>query len=368
MIDMRHSGQSRAITDAGPITYQVLRTLSDIEAISAQWDSLLDRSICNRAFSCSKWFLASCRLDRSFSPHVIVARRGAAICGILPLAVHNDLQITGFPSEMSDYNDIVAIEDDKAVLAGLLHHAISFGNGTRRLVLSRVRLDSNCLRAAQALLTAREMSRVFSVKGSSRYIRLSLSYEEYLKARSRNFRKSLARARRKVEKCSLAIRELEPQSFPASQLPEAFLSLNFDRWGAESYYELPLPRDFVLNLLPELFTQRRLRAFGLFKGERLLGLDLCMVGVNSLCTWNGGFLSEMERWSPGNLLIEAGIKHAYRMNLQEYDLLRGNEPYKERWTTSLRQIGWFDFNLYGPSSPERAMQVVGSSGQLFSAK
>jgi CelD/BcsL family acetyltransferase involved in cellulose biosynthesis len=255
---------------------------------------------------------------------------------------------------MSDYNDIIATEDDTAVLAGLLNYALSFGNGYQRLVLSRLRLDSNCLRAAQALLPPLEMSRVFSVKGSTRYLRLSSSYEAYLKTKSRNFRKSLTRARREAEKCNLAICELEPQSFPASRLAEAFLLLNFDRWGAESYYELPFPRAFVLSILPELFSERRLRAFAIVKAERLLGLDLCMVGAHSLCTWNGGFLSGIERCSPGNLLIEAGIRHACRLGLEEYDLLRGNEPYKERWATNLRQIGWFDFQVSRQSSTERA--------------
>lgn len=81
------------------------------------------------------------------------------------------------------------------------------------------------------------------------------------------------------------------------------------------------------------------------KDERLLGVDLCMVGRNSLCSWNGGFLAEAEKWSPGNLLMAAGIKQACTMNLEEYDLLRGNESYKTRWANGIRRLGRLDFEV-----------------------
>jgi hypothetical protein len=140
------------------------------------------------------------------------------------------------------------------------------------------------------------------------------------------------------------MRELDPESFPPSRLPDAFLSLNLDRWGAESYYGSPFPQSFVLELLPDLFLERRLRAFALFKEDRLLGVELCMVGANSLCGWNGGFHSEAARWSPGNLLIEQGIRSAHAMKLEEYDLLRGDDPYKASWANSTRDIGWLELD------------------------
>ena len=331
-----------ALAEAGNITYRVLDSVPEIEAISGEWDLLLDQSPCNRAFSCSKWFLVSCSLNQSISPRVVVARRGDVIAGVFPLVLVDDTGIATFASELSDYNDIVALENDRAVLAGLLEYAISSADGCKRVILSRVRRDSNCLRAARALRPADDFDQLF--KGSCQYIRLSSSYEEYLRTRSRNFRKSLSRARRIAEDYNLTIRQLEPESFPPSRLPEAFLSLNLDRWGAESYYRLPFPQSFVLKILPDLFSEGRMRVFALMKDERLLGLDLCMIGKNSLCTWNGGFLSETEQWSPGNLLIAAGIKQAYAMNLEEYDLLRGDESYKKRWANSIRPIGRLEFD------------------------
>jgi CelD/BcsL family acetyltransferase involved in cellulose biosynthesis len=261
--------------------------------------------------------------------------------------VTTDEEVATFASELSDYNDAIAQPDDQPAVAGLLDHARSFKDGYKRLVLSRVRSDSNCVRALQALEPALDVNKVFLVRASTQFIRLPPTYEEYLRTRSRNFRKSLRRARRGAENQRFAIRELEPDNFSPNQLAESFLSLNLDRWGAESYYELPFPNSFVLKLVPELFRERRLRAFALLKDDSLLGLELCMVGANSLCAWNGGFLSEAARWSPGNLLIEAGIRSAQAMKLEEYDLLRGDESYKASWANSTRDLGWLEFDTAG---------------------
>jgi CelD/BcsL family acetyltransferase involved in cellulose biosynthesis len=335
--DMKSIGHSRALAEVSKLTYQVLDTLHDIAAISAEWDLLLDQSPCNRAFSCSRWFLVSCSLNQSISPHVIVARRGAAIVGVLPLVLTQDDGIATFASELSDYNDIISNESNHSVSVGLLEYALT--PACKRVVLSRVRRDSNCFRAAEILEREGSIQPVFQASGTCPYVDLPFSYEEYLRTRSKSFRKGLRRAQRKAESSNIAVKELDPIHFSPSRLPEEFLSLNLDRWGAKSYYRSSFVESFVLKLLPNLFSQRRMRAFALMKEERLLGLDLCMVGANSLCSWNGGFLSEAARWSPGKLLIDAGIRQAYAWKFEEYDLMRGQEAYKKSWANNTREIG-----------------------------
>lgn len=343
MNEAKNDDQTKEARNHRSLTYEILGTLAEVEAIAAAWDALLDQSPCNRAFSCASWFLVSCKLNNALTPYVIVARRAEEVAGVLPLVLINEGSIAVFASELSDYNDIVAREDDHSVPAGLIEYALSSAAGRRRVVLARVRSDSNCWHAARALHLADDFDRV--CEGHSRHIQLASNYEEFLRTRSSNLRKSLGRARRNAEKDCLAVHELTPESFPPSRLPEAFLSLNFDRWGPESYYELPFPQSLVRKLLPQLFAEGRMRAFALMKDERLLGLDLCMVGRNSLCTWNGGFLAEAEKWSPGNLLMAAGIKAACATKLEEYDLLRGNESYKTRWANGIRRLGRLEFDV-----------------------
>jgi len=334
---------NNTLRHSSAISYQILKSLDEIESIATEWDTLLDHSPCNRAFSCSKWYLASARTDDSFSPHVLIARRDSMIAGILPTAItRNTLTFAG---ELSDYNDIIAHETDRDVLAGLMNRALFFGNDYKRVRLNRVRSDSNCAQAVRFLSPSID-PKSFSIKTNSRYIRLPSSYRDYLGTRSRNFRKNLKRARRDAENDNVSVCELNVDTFSPARLADVFLSLNLERWGTACYYNLERPRTFVRKILPDLFAERRLRAFALMNEQDVLALDLCMVGANSLCSWNGGFLSDASRWSPGTLLIDAGIKCSYSAKFEEYDLLRGEEAYKERWINSTREIGCFEFNAH----------------------
>jgi CelD/BcsL family acetyltransferase involved in cellulose biosynthesis len=87
--------------------FQALMNLSDIEAISGEWAALLDRSTCNQAFGSPAWCLSAFRTSRAFSPYVILARRGAAMAAVFPLAITENGKEAVSPTLLSDYNDII---------------------------------------------------------------------------------------------------------------------------------------------------------------------------------------------------------------------------------------------------------------------
>ena len=169
------------------------------------------------------------------------------------------------------------------------------------------------------------------------YIPPTGSWEDYLRTRSRNFRKEIARVMRKAEESGIRLRELQPSDLPPNRLPDLFLRLHFSRFGdASAFHVSSENRNFVQSALPVLFTQRRLRVFSLHQGRRISGIDLSFMGSHSLCTWNGGYPPEIGKWSPGKLLLVAGIRKALDLGLQEYDLLRGLQEWKARWANEKR--------------------------------
>jgi CelD/BcsL family acetyltransferase involved in cellulose biosynthesis len=115
--------------ESSPLDFQVLRELSDVATLAPEWDSLLERSPCNRAFSSSRWFIATCRHNPSLQPNVVIARRGKALAGILPLVLTNEAQVAAFPNYLSDYSDAIAPANDPVVVAGLLTYACSAAAG-----------------------------------------------------------------------------------------------------------------------------------------------------------------------------------------------------------------------------------------------
>ncbi len=333
-----HTAAGQAALD-----YEVLDDLREIEALSEEWDALLDQSPCNRAFSSSVWYVTACRVTPSLSPHLITARRGASLVGVLPLAFDGGTKEALFPSKMSNYNDVVARHDDAEAAAGLLRHAFNGPKPYEKINLWWIRKSSNAARAARLLAAAGECEEPFRVERDYAYLSLPPSYDEFLKGRSRVFRKGLLRAQRKARADGLRVRELMPDDFPAGRLPETFLRLHLSRFGERSCFRQPGNLAFARLALPLLFARRQMRVFALLRGEEIVGIDLSMVGATSLCTWNGGFLPGVEAWSPGKLLIDEGIRRACELRLREYDLLRGAYDWKMAWADCIREVGRLEF-------------------------
>jgi CelD/BcsL family acetyltransferase involved in cellulose biosynthesis len=325
-------------------SYEVLTELDAVELIASEWNALLARSSCNLAFSSAQWFIANCRLNQNVAPRVLTARRDDALVGILPLVLAGT--VAKFSDDESDYNDMVAARDDTAAMTGLLDHALAAAAGYQQLILPRLRADSNCIRATRILKPNGDLDKSFSRDTTCPYIRLLSSYEDYLSTRSKSFRTSLLQAHNYSARDNVRVTELEPESFSADSLPDIFLSLHLNRF-AEGTTSLSSPnaQAFVREVFPSLFAERRLRAFALYEANSIIAINLCMVGADSLCLWNGGFTRAAERWSPGKLLISAGIRRAIALNLAEYDFLRGAETYKSRWTNAARDIGQLEFQI-----------------------
>jgi CelD/BcsL family acetyltransferase involved in cellulose biosynthesis len=324
------------------MSYELAESLSAIEALSRQWDLLLDRSGCNRAFSCSKWFLAVCRHSPTNSPMVFSAWHNQELAGVLPLSFCKDAGTIGFASPLSDYNDMITVADDLPVHIGLLEFALAAA-GNDQLVLTDVRPDSNCVRAATALAAQNGTAFVYDKCRTCLSVKLSGTFDEYVMARSRPFRKGLRRIRKEAREHNLEIRHLALPTFDPSGLAELFLSLNRGRFGDHSRFEPAICRDIINELLPALFLEERLDAFVLLEAGKAVALDLCMRGCNTLCTWNGGFLPEAAQWSPIRLLLAAEIEHAFAAGFEEFDLLRGAHPYKTSWATDSRKTGHLSF-------------------------
>jgi len=325
--------------------FELVTELSRLEALSVEWGALLERSICNRAFGSPRWLLAWCRLEPAWTPHVLVARRGGALAGVLPLVRSGEGGAASFPGELSDYNDAVAARGDLAVSAGLMRAALASGPG---LDLRPVRTDSNLALALQALEPSQDRASPLAAEGrlTCSYADLSGSYDAYLATRTSKFRNNLRRARRRAAERGLEVVELEPRSFAPSELPRAFLELHGRRFP-ESCFASPRERAFAEQALPGLFADRALRAFAVFGGRRMIAISLCAVGDRSLGIWNGGLLPEALDRAPGKLLIDAEIRQACAEGLEELDFLRGDEDYKAEWSTGERTIGRLDLGAGG---------------------
>ena len=322
------------------LRHEIVTDLTAVERIVPAWNALLDRSICNRAFSSPIWFLASCQVQPDLLPWLGLAWRGDRLAAVLPLVIQPETGETIFPNPMSNYNDVIVGDGDVAAAAGLFEYALSKRARFRRLELKWIREDSNLTAALSALNGERQLAARYLPDQEYSYVALPATRAEYLASHSRVFRKGTSRVLRKAAENGLLIHELTPADFPSARLPELFFHLHFSRFGEQSAFaEKGANARFATLALPGLFEERRLHVFAVSRNERILALDLSFRGARSLCLWNGGFPPEAAGWSPGRLLLLAGIERACELGLEEYDLLRGNQDWKERWANQTRKVG-----------------------------
>jgi CelD/BcsL family acetyltransferase involved in cellulose biosynthesis len=334
------------LTQQSAFDYSLLTDLPAIAGLSAEWDELLARSRCNRAFSCSKWYLATPQLLPDLEPLVLVARRNGLIAGILPLWLDTRKKQAGFPDDYSDHLDIIAVDEDTDVIASLLNFAIRQKQRYDQLSLKHIKPDSNCARAARMLGLFREEA--FAPGNSLPYAVLDLTggYDRYVVRLSRQFRRQLKRLCAKAQKESITVSELKPESFSPQSLPEIFLRLHESRFGTGTSLTLVCksPEKWIYSVFPELFAERRMRVFAISIEDRIAAIDVEMVARSGMYSWNGGFLPEIEQYHPGKLLIRKAIEQCCIEGLTEYDLGWFGQEYKMQWRPEIRQIGELQFH------------------------
>jgi len=258
--------------ESGPLAISVLTEVSAIARLAGEWNTLLTRSVCNRAFSSAEWFLASCAANPSFQPYAIIARKGAELAGILPLVLIEEGALATFPSYLTDYSDAIVARDDFAVVAGLLDHARAEPNGYRRLVLRHIRRDSNCMRAI-AMPENRSADRTaFREMVGCHYLRLPATYDDFLRTKDSRFRKRLKRLQALSDDSNFVVSELVPGNFPPHKLADVFLSLHLARQTVRSCFESAAAQTFAREVIPDLFKKGIVRACALTAGERVVAI------------------------------------------------------------------------------------------------
>jgi len=326
--------------DGGAIEYRIYSDLSQIQGLARQWNDLVAISSCNRVFASIEWYVASCSKQNSWTPWVVAVSRDGRLSGILPLVIDDEDKTAKFPHHAADYNDLIAADADHSLIADLLNRAITADHGFQRILLSRLRPDSLCARAMPLLQSGSKFECGWREIDTYRYIALPRTFDSYLASRSKTFRKDIRRSLNAAGGKDLVLQELQPEKFDPDALPDLLINLAVARHQERcSFTRSVWVRDFLKAALPPVFRRRSLRAFAILRGERITALDLCMVRGNGMVTWNGGFLPEVERFSPGTALFAFEIQQAIASGLQEFDFIRGEEGYKRSWTNSSYLVG-----------------------------
>jgi CelD/BcsL family acetyltransferase involved in cellulose biosynthesis len=132
----------------------------------------------------------------------------------------------------------------------------------------------------------------------------------------------------------LRARAVETQTF--DELFDGLVRLHRARWArGEPRVMPPHLMDFHHQAAQRLLRRGMLRLNGLYPGERLAAVFYGYHAGDRTIYYLSGFDPELERFSPGNLVVARAIDYAIRVdNARYFDFLRGAEGYKYAWGAS----------------------------------
>ena len=316
-------------------TTEVHRDTAAFEALAEEWDDLLDRCSPATPFQSHGWL---CSWWQSYGRpgrlRLVTVRRGGRLVAAAPLMVRHRLLPLLVPvgTGLTDFLDILVDDEHADQAAAFLARPLGQELGLARpwaaLDLRELRADS----AAQQL--------VAHWPGAARTLPDSICQhlpgvpvEDLL---SRLPGRTAQRTRVKLRK--LAAAGVETRQVPPEEVPDAIgelLALHELQWRGRGATPEHLRDRFAEHLsraAARMSTADRAAVRQYRLDGRLIASDLLLQGPDLAAIYFYGVHPEArEQVDIAGMLFRESLAHAAGTGRRELSLLRGDEPYKQRW-------------------------------------
>jgi CelD/BcsL family acetyltransferase involved in cellulose biosynthesis len=307
---------------------------SDLSALAPEWDALLDPFHPGAAFRSPAWLLSwwdSYREGRT--PLVLTAREHGELIGLLPLYLERGplgvrrARLMGDVFAGSDYLGLIARPADAPRVARALAEALR--------ELGELQLEALCPddALAAAIGGAKPLHRC-------PHVRTAGSPRDYLAARPEGTAHQLARRRKWLEK-QLGYRIDRLETVPAIREGMAILLfLHRARWALDAVgsrtFEGARAESFQLRASEALARRGWARIYVMHVGGTPCAVLYGFRHGDRLAYYQAGHDPAWRQRAVGTVLLGHIIEECFREGLREFDLLRGDEAYKNRWANGER--------------------------------
>ncbi|MGH3044855.1 MAG: GNAT family N-acetyltransferase, partial [Gaiellaceae bacterium] len=334
----------RSGTSPGVGGVELIRDSAALGSVEAEWRSLAEAR--GAPFLTPDWYQAWLQSfgDRE-SPFVVAVRDDhGGLVGLMPLVRS---QRRHFPTlsfagaEYGDYYEPVARSAaEEETVARAFAKTLAEGRKEWAMIVADYVDEEAPWTRALAHSDAGRLTAIRYHEHPSVYLSIplgDLSWDEYLAGRSRNLRSQLGRKRRALERLgTIRFRrggdDLEPEM-------KTLFDLHARRWVGKgsTIFSSPRAREFHLEFARAAQGHDWLRLWFLEVDEAPIAAWYGWSIGGRYLYYQAGFDPEWSHASPGLLLLARTIEAAFDEGASEYDMLLGNEPFKERFATAARE-------------------------------
>ena len=339
-----HTGPSYSI--------EQITSEDDLANLREDWNRLSETAESPNVFTTFDWFRAWNQRFTQEAPRrrrlsVLVLKKDGAIVGISPLinrtasrfaVVVRKLEFVG----LADYNDFLLGNGPTGQIEAIMDFLVQTQDQWDLVDLRDLPKTGNTLAIVESALSYTGLIyRILPEEDRSPYLLIDAPWSGMVSRLSRSSRHTLRNQQYRLERMrgeGLRVRVIEnPQEEPElleklialegqkrvngklvppfiGRYPEVFQSL-FDTLG---------PRGWIYVALMEL-------------GDRPLAWQLGFRCGKRLWDYTKAYDHAFSRFSPGTMLIPAVLDYGFSHGFEEYDFLRGEEPYKMIWNTGYHE-------------------------------
>ncbi len=326
---------------------KVIDSTEEFESLQSEWDELVVHTSGN-VFLMHAWLSGWWRVYGDGNRlHIVTVRDSGKLVGALPLMLEKGtggirrLQFVGSGEVTPNHLDLIARPaDEPGVMQALLEHLADIRSRWDVLELNKLLAHSNFPKSLKDFFDRRQMTTRLAPSTQCQYIALPESFDEYLKTRSYNKRRSLTRSKGKL------ITDYPSARFAFVRDPEELsrimgklIDLHQLRWRARGYpgaFATHQFRQFHYDTSSRFLKTGQLKMSYLEVDSQIIAVCYCFQIQDVVQGYLPSFDQQWAKYSPGALLKAYTIEQAIEEGAREFDFLEGEEADKIGWTTNSR--------------------------------
>lgn len=325
---------------------QILNSFDQLNANEPQWNRVAG----DRCFFTWQWCVAWFREFSSEEDqlHVIVGVDDAGNwSGIAPLMVSGrKLRFMGSGTACSDYTNLISSQSNYNLFAELVvkHLVAEFGTDG---VLSYIdvfeiegcggndrNLDYFC-----ELLQLHDFAKHETETEGTWKVRLPDTFEQLNATFSKSMRRKTKAARKRLAQADVEIQFAQPETLERQWA--TFVQLHQKRRNALGqlgcFADEKFER-FLRSAISGLINMNRADLIVISNSGSPLAAIVLIYSGETCMMYQSGIEPERASSEPGYQSVMVAIDHAIKNNFKFFDFLRGDEPYKARWSTTREPI------------------------------
>lgn len=280
-------------------------------------------------------------------PHLLVAREGEQPVAIVPL-VRDQWRWGPLPARMlslpvnghSPASGLVAPRRVPEVASAVLEH-LATAEGWDLVRLGGVPRGAALTTALVERARRSGWQVGDSVLAGSSIVRVTGTWEDYLRSRSHNFRKSLGRAERAIGRIGPTSIEQHEGADAVRAAMASFVEVDRESWKAESGESIGLRQDlasFYSTVAARCAERGRAAVWILRAGEEPAAATLCVRDREWLYVLKSSFKAKFGSayLSPTFILVGEILRDAWRRAIPGIDFLH-HSAFTERWANGCRE-------------------------------